>query len=388
MTGTLTGKYIVHLISCLLTGKKPDGKPDEVTFEDIYRMSVFHGVSVMTLRALEQGGYFPDDELKREWDIKREHLLAQNMVQVHERDRIYRELEKRSVPYIPLKGCLLKDYYPEETDREMVDLDILIQKEHRDTVHTMLLQDGYVCDRYGRGADDVYSKPPYLHIEMHHQLMTDYVFTRFKADAAEDDFFLDPWKRALHQEGYRYGFSDDDLYLYMLVHLAKHYYGSGAGIRQFADLYVMSHRLKINRDYVFGELERYRLGEFGIQTEQLLSVWFEGAEPTEDTAAAEQWIFSSGSFGTSRHRVSRKIDSMAGGNAGESALLQDYLLYRVFPPYSYMTRLYPSLKKHRYLLPAYWGYRILFRFPKRKRRLIREARQAEELARKSSRKHP
>ena len=71
---------------------------------------------------------------------------------------------------MPLKGCLLKHYYPETFYRSMSDMDILVRQEDRASVRECMEKLGYETECFGKECHDVYMKPPVTNVEIHHVL--------------------------------------------------------------------------------------------------------------------------------------------------------------------------------------------------------------------------
>ena len=55
-------------------------------------------------------------------------------------------LEAAKIPYIPLKGALLRAYYPEDYMRTSCDIDILIQKQNLKPAVEKLICNNYTCE--------------------------------------------------------------------------------------------------------------------------------------------------------------------------------------------------------------------------------------------------
>lgn len=363
-----TGKYIVHLIISLLSDHKPMEKPDTVTFEDIYHMSVKHNVSVMALIAIDRLTVKPDDALYKQWDQHRSASIAQGIIQLAERDQLYKKLEEKQIQYLPLKGCLLKEMYPKPEFREMSDLDILIRPQSQEEVKELMESSGYITENFGIKKDDSYRKPPFMHVEMHHMLLEDVIISQMNIT---DSFLLDPFSHA-HQinDSGRFELSPEDMYIYLMVHNAKHYIRKGTGIRQFIDFIVYEQTVDIDHDYVDKRLDEIGLGWFKRNSDQLLECWVNGTDIPSELDEMQNTVFSSGSYGSAESKVRINMNN-ASGNKVSSA---GYLRYRFFPPYRIMKASYPVLRKKPWLLPAVWIYRISFKGVPRVKRHLKELR--------------
>ena len=359
-----TGKYIVHLIISLLNDQKPMEKPEHIAFKDIYRMSVKHNVCVMTLNAVDRLSVKPDDDLYKEWDQRRNVSIAQGILQLNERDQLFKKLEESHIQYLPLKGCLLKEMYPKPEFREMSDLDILIKPESQENVKELMESSGYITENFGIKKDDSYRKPPFVHVEMHHMLLEDVIISQMNIT---DSFLLDPFSYAhqINNSG-RFELSPEDMYIYLTVHNAKHYIRKGTGIRQFIDFIVFERTVDIDQNYVNKRLDDIGLAWFKRDTDQLLKCWKDGTAVPAELEEMQNTVFSSGSYGSAESKVRINMKNASDTELSEAG----YLRYRFFPPYRIMKASYPVLRKQPWLLPAVWLYRIAFKgFPKTKRHL-------------------
>ena len=93
----------------------------------------------------------------------------------------------------------------------------------------------------------------------------------------------------------------------------------------------------------------------------VLKVWYENADPTEETDATAEYIFRAGSYGHHFTLVEHRIEKMKATDSSESAPVLRYLLYRLFPPYEEMCRWYPLTRKSKLLLPIMWIYRLFYK---------------------------
>ena len=84
---------------------------------------------------------------------------------------------------------------------------------------------------------------------------------------------------------------------------------------------------------------------FAVAMEKLAEVWFSGAEHTELSKDLEQFILFGGVYGTVENRVAVQ-QTQKGGKF-------KYILSRIFLPYNQLKIVYPSVEKHKWLMPFY-----------------------------------
>lgn len=359
-----TGRYLVSLLRADLMELDPPEKPDGISFEDVFSLARKHGVETMsgqTVFRLERG---PDADLAARWKKSMEANRAKNMVQRVERDRILEKLEQEGIDVLPLKGSLMIEMYPRPDQRQMSDLDMLIRIRDQERVRDSMQSLGYQVARYQVTNEDTYSMPPFMHVEMHHDL-----FTKTSTYEKLKRYYADAWSRSIPDggNGYRYRFSWEDFYIYLLAHFYKHFCDGGSGIRNILDIYVFLEQYgdRLDEEYLHRELSDIGLLKFREQMEALSNQWF-GSEPEFDRADEEneRTLYTSGAYGlrdVSRRGGLERLEERYSSPALARAV---YISRLLFPSYDRLIAKYPKMKGHRRLLPFLWlyhiGYKILY----------------------------
>jgi len=93
--------------------------------------------------------------------------VRKNILLDAERTAIFERFEQQGIWYMPLKGSILKELYPENGMREMADNDILYDSTKQAEVKKIMLSMGYSAESVGKSHHDVYMKPPVLNFELH-----------------------------------------------------------------------------------------------------------------------------------------------------------------------------------------------------------------------------
>ena len=247
-----------YLLSCAVNEQAPDRqRVAEMDLSKISNAARRHSVSVLVCTALESCGItIPALKIIKCKALRNLALFEK------ERSNVLRALEEHSVWYLPLKGIILKDYYPAFGMREMNDNDILCDDSRMDDVKSAMEGLGYTCEQYQEDKHDVYTKPPVLAFEMHRTLFD-------KHDHAIDDlyeYYADVKERLIRADdsAFVYRFSNEDFYIFMLSHEYKHSVHSGTGMRSLLDLYVFLKKYaeSLNWYYIGEELDKIGLSEF------------------------------------------------------------------------------------------------------------------------------
>ncbi len=354
-----TCRYIISLIRALIGNTQPEKKPDDISFEDIYIMAKKHHVRNMCFYALEKLDEKPEEELYEKWKQHTFVSEAQSAVQLAERDLVIKALQNQGIDCLPLKGCFLKEMYPKPEYREISDLDILIRPEEEQHVQSVMAANGYfIKENREISAHCVFSKPPFMTVEMHRRLFSDAFIDKCQLNNRELLFPGNPWEHVLPtDQPHIYALSPEDNYIFLILHLAKHYYGSGVGIRQFIDIWVYSQRNRINKDYVYSAFKETRMKDFYMNAEKLVNTWLSCGELDPELVKMEEFVFSSGVFGNFENKIINRVKVYQSENQYVSNSY-GYVLRRAFPPLKSLLSYYPYLRKYPFMLPCAWVHRL------------------------------
>ncbi len=255
-------------------------------------------------------------------------------------DQVCEQLEKAQIPFLPLKGSVIRSLYPEPWMRTSCDIDILVHRQDLDRAGQCLCQTLQFTEN-GRGTHDIsYLAPNGVYVELHYDLVEE-------GRANQAILILqDVWSHSTVSPGseYWYEMSDPYFYFYHIAHMVKHFETGGCGVRPFMDLWFLdqvSNECYVNRNAL---LDQGNLLQFANAARKLSRVWFGGEEHDALSAKMEDFVLRGGAFGTTGNRVSLQ-QKRRGGRLG-------YFFSRVFLPYSKLKRYFPVLEKHWYLAPV------------------------------------
>ena len=396
-----TGNYLVALLRSVLLDIEPPEKPENVSWNAVYTLAKRHTVDTMAYEAVCRLTDTPPTELLTTWSHRKDANVAKNLVQVSERDKLVRLLTEDGIDVLPLKGSVLIDMYPNPSWRQMADLDMLIRADqnhkvraHKVRAHMERL--GYTTKIFDSGKDDCYDLPPFLHVEMHRQLVPE-----SSPLPGLSDYYVDPWRRAVagaasdaktgtansqpspadEQPTHLYHFSWDDYYLFLLAHFYRHFQVGGSGIRNVMDIHVFlqNHKQDLHEEYLAAELEKLYMTDFRTDMEARAELWFGAAtktqsapEPQQDTYEQtpvhrhrediDYLLFSSGAYGLVSYSMDFALNRQAEEHRSKLTTGLSYLQKIVFPNYDYMMLSYPWMTgAPRASLPLLWVYRIVHR---------------------------
>lgn len=343
-------RCLIHLLACALNGRKPE-VPEGIDYASLLYLAKKHQVYNIIFPLVSSLENVPDEEKARFRDYSMSELKRM-LVMNSEREAVYKALTKQGIRFMPLKGLIIKAYYPKESMRQMSDNDILFDAENRDAVRDIMKQRGYKTVATGENSDD-YHKEPFSTFEFHRTLF-------FK----ENEFhpsFDGIWENALpdSENPCLYHMGLEDVYIYSVCHMYKHYISAGCGIRFLADNYLILKRdgERLDKEFVKAQLEEYGILDFEEKTRLLAFKLFDEKPLTEEDEKLLEVFINFGIFGSGTVRLGKTLESMSDGGSVESAK-KKYIMQRLFPPKKKMIADYRALEKRPYLLPAYYVYRL------------------------------
>lgn len=251
-------------------------------------------------------------------------------------------LESNRIPFIPLKGAVLRPFYPEPWLRTSCDIDILVRNEDVERAAWLLCENGY--EYKGKGSHDMqFVAPGNVFIELH--------FVLIETDKRANAMLGKVWDHATPASvgAYRYIMDDAMLYFYHMAHMAKHFLFGGCGLRVFVDTWYLNTAVQHNEEKRTALLCKGGLEMFAAKAEALASFWLGDGEADPVVRAMEAFILEGGLFGSRNSKVLVQ-KTRAEGKA-------TFLLNRLFMPYRLMRLKYPVLEKWPVLLPVFWVVR-------------------------------
>lgn len=311
--------------------------PDEA--KELYLLSKRQELTHIVGNAVCREGVLADVKAKAAFEKASFSALYRYEQMTAELKALSSLFEEKKIPFLPLKGSVLREFYPTPWMRNSCDIDVLVREETLDAAKAALLEAGYLFREQG-SHDAAFDSPRGVHIELHFTLIEEHVMKK----AAR--ILKDPWAHAapVKEGSFRYALSDAAFYFYHVAHMAKHYLIGGCGIRPLLDLWVMNHRMTFDASAREALLKEGGLLSFHEAAMALSEAWFGCGEMTPLTERMEHFILTGGVYGSVENRVSVQ-------QAEKGGKLR-YALFRIFLPYDYLKFQYPILQKHKWLLPV------------------------------------
>lgn len=277
-------------------------------------------------------------------------------------DEIREAFASAGIRFFSVKGLEVARFYPVPALRTMGDCDIVVREEDTERAVARMEEIGFqagrdagyvhawTCDREGR------------HYELHNDLASEEEFL----SVSQRDFFNNyvPYMR---EDGLDWSFH----FLFLLIHLRKHFIKSGVGIRQFMDLAVVLNRgPELKMEWIEEKLRELGLQKFAHACYSLIENWFgipapvaHESLPEEKIRTMTEMLLQNGVFGSSnvenqKNGIRNRILYSKYPHWIQRSMI---LLESLFPGYGLM-RNYPGceyLDGRPVLLPVAWVHRFV-----------------------------
>lgn len=308
---------------------------DEEAVASLYRLSKAHDLAHIVGNALSGAGLLQGEAVKK---FQKWQYLAIYRYQriLYELAALTAVLEEAEIPYMPLKGTVLREYYPDPSMRTSCDIDILVHPADLDKAKALLVEKlSYRPD--SEGFHDIgFFTPSDLNVELH--------FALHGEDDKRTAKLGDPWDHCTLKEGssFEYRMTNEFFYAYAMAHAAKHFYIGGCGIRPFMDIVIMKAYMPFDQKAVNRFYELTGLSDFAAYAERLSECWFGDGERDDTVDFMEEYILEGGTYGS----MEGYIISIQGDKSGAY-----YLFRKIFLPFADLKRQYPILNKWPILMP-------------------------------------
>lgn len=339
---TIVRKYSRELVLATMEKREPAPLPEGISLDELIEISEKGHMQYLFMNSLLKVNSDPE---KAEY-MKKELTMSTYLtfMQVMYAQKISELFEQEGIRHQLLKGTVTKKLYPMPEMREMGDIDLVVYDESLDKAAQILEDLGFT----NKGMDKhhmVFFKNPGIAVEVHWCLFDK------NAGHAQFVYFKDNFRARLSEgRKYTYEFGIEDFYVYMIAHMAKHFFETGCGIRNLLDIYVYAGRYydEMDASYLSAELKKCGIYDFEKNMREMAYIWLEDRSCSELYENLFAYMVDSGIYGKSENGVwSQLAKETAGGKKHRK-------LYYYFPSISFMQEKYPWLRKAPFLLPVGW----------------------------------
>lgn len=355
----------------------------EADWDGLFIFSGIHNIIPMIYHALNKRQLLPmiKPQLAGVWRKLAIGITIDQVIRTEEFLTIYGKLKEAGVKALVVKGIVLRMLYPNQNERYSGDEDLYIRKEDFDRVDEVLTSSGFTISRKaGKGRT---LKQEMVYVSAMTGLILEVHLDLFDPAIGLYKVMNDRFGRAFENsiEISTNGISISTLsysehFLFLILHCAKHFVGTGLGIRQVCDLVLFCNTYGKETDYpwVWQQVtqlgyQTFLLNLLAIGREYLgLSdhmVWYPSTVEVTDihTDALLEDIMKAGAFGQSSE------DRTKAGSLTLQAVIADReyqgkskdwnsLLRILFPKREFMKNKYVYCRNKPYLLPLAWLHRI------------------------------
>ena len=338
-----TGEILIKIIKGIIENEKKD-IPENTDFNKIMKLAYAHRISGFVAYACKY--YDIEEPIKTKMATEIYKTAARHTAQEHEIKELSTDFTKSEVEHCFLKGLKVSSLYDIPEMRFMLDIDIYINREKYEKAIEVMKNREYEVGCADE-KDCSLSKKPFLNVDLHQELKYDYDLGY--------EFYEKVNERLISLENsFEKLMSNEELYVYLLSHTAHHFATAGTGIKSVIDHYYILKNLlpKCESEVLEKYLTESGLKEFNDSFTKLTKYWFMGAEADETIEKMAEYVILSGAYGTD-------INFFVNSVLRVSDNKKSYFLERLFPNRETLSYRYPSLKKHKALLPVFWGVRIV-----------------------------
>ena len=277
-----TTTNLINIINCSLLGT-PLNDTDKASLNDksigeVYTLAQKHDMSHLLSFALKKSGIVPCDALNQKFKECQSKAINRYLRMDIDKERILHVLNENGIAHIPLKGAVIREFYPEQWMRTSCDIDILIKPEDIEAVKELFFGKlGFKPFAQTSNRDISFATTNGIHIELHHTLLEDENQTGDMLKTVWENSSLIAGKKA------QFEMSPEFFIMYIVSHAARHITVGGCGVRPFYDLYFILNNMKYDAEILEKLLEEAGLKVFFGYATELMNAWIKGA-PMSQTA--------------------------------------------------------------------------------------------------------
>ncbi len=252
-----------------------------------------------------------------------------------------------------MKGSVMKSLYLAPELRQMSDIDIIVKEEDMLRAKSIIEDNGYKLYKQ-ESHHDIYIKAPNMCIELHRSLYDQNV------DSNQYNYFGSFERSRLKEDSkYSYEFTNEDFYVYMIAHMAKHFYQMGCGVRNLIDIYVFlnAYNHELNFEYIEKQLKVNGILNFEHHMKKATYYWLGGESGNKLYDDLIEFMLDSGIYGKDENGIWNKYSKEESENS--ELTKRSLKIWYYFPPMYYMKKYFSWLEQYPVLLPIAWLIRAV-----------------------------
>ena len=338
--------YFLHLLKCGLKSEKPEEPPVGIDFEAIFELAKKQDVENIVFLSIDQLENNIDSNLYSIWQEAYYKRMKYSAFQDMALEELIEVFTKAGIDCMPLKGSVIKNYYPSPDLRFMGDMDFHVREQNRQVVRDIMHSLGYIDDILDDGQVDGFKREKLVYVEIHYDFSD--------VNHAYHNLFTIDWDKLVSTDiEHLYKMTIEDLYYFNVGHYAKNMQSRGMGIRAAIDCYVLWNEMNDEqRQNVLRMFLTTELKKFNDSLLKIAEIWFDGImDHSLDTV--QQYLLNTKTYSSKKDEITMYAvkDNLDDSNV-------KYVMRKIFP---YPNELYKRFNiKHKcfVLLPFLWFYRI------------------------------
>lgn len=335
-----TSGIMMDLLASEVCGRKVDTDKYILSDNDLkclYKLSKAHDLAHIVGDALIKNNMIKSGEVKTAFEKQVVTAVYRYEKISYALDSLKKVLSEAGICFVPLKGAVIRGYYPEPWMRTSCDIDILVHEEQAEIAAQVISERlGYQYEKRAYHDISMISSSG-IHLELHFSIQENM--------GNIDRVLSDCWSYVSDKDDNEAYFSSEFFFFHQLAHAAYHFLGGGCGVRPVLDIWILNHHIEYDMEALNRLLKQCGIYTFACELERLSEVWFGTAEHTEITRQMEGYLLNGGVYGTmSNHVAVQQVKK--GGKLR-------YAGSRIWLKYDALSQYYPSLEGKRFLLPVY-----------------------------------
>lgn len=356
-----TKRFFLQILNCFIN-KLPLNKPtDEVDWRQLVYLAETHDVQGIVWVVLEDSELDIPDDVCSALNAAFIATVSVGTRQDIALKQLKAELSKEKIPHVLMKGSVVREYYPVKELRTMGDIDYLIHAEDREKSHYIMEHLRYKLAV--KGASVWEYNGPMAYVEVH----TKIIYQKLFLGIDYTEYFSDVFDNLTKVAPYTYEMTPEYHFVYIVVHLSKHLFRVGCGVRMIMDIPVFINHFRDKLDWRLLE-EKFREIKMWDFVKNLLFLcvkYFDCELPenvyTQNDEIAQrfiEYILAAGIFGRDgRDEYAVKFGAVNANKTGLNKALGKLktLISLLFPDYETMSSGCGWFKgKPKWMLP--WGW--------------------------------
>ena len=375
-----SANQIITILRCYLKGQQIEYRFTPESFKELTMLAGNQQVLLSVYDALLSCRVTSHEGDEAYMTVMRQYTIQKSLIfnKTYEIfPRIIEALDNSEMDYRILKGQTIRNDYPNPNVRIMSDLDILIREKDREAVGDLLKSLGYHHDiNTDYEYDDAYCRDGSIGIELHHRLSLDHLIGDVRT---LEQAILEDQNCCKYDDGYNGTYkapSPSEHIAYLILHAAKHMWGSGIYIRLLFDIAVFISKEECDWHVVETYVQELGLEKVAPYILMMVYRWFDVESSYSNREIDEnlydeivELVFEKQAEGQSYSLSYFEAAYRRYLHDAQGFSLKDRLRI-IFPAKSMLGWRYTYAKDSMLLLPVAWFHRIIYECIFQKNRTI------------------